>query len=167
MLSGKNIVLIGMPASGKSTLGVLIAKCFGMAFVDSDLLIQQYANDILSNIIKRDGLPFFLQQEENVLLALDCKSTVIATGGSAVYSRRAMEHIKKDGEVIYLELSKEAVAERISDLKGRGVVIREGQSFDELYAERVPLYEEYADYTVACDGKLIEDIVDEICGLEL
>lgn len=147
-----NIILIGMPASGKSTVGVLLAKAVGYGFIDSDLVIQSREGRLLSRIIEDEGLEGFLLIEEKINAELCADRCVIATGGSVVYGEKAMKNFKKTGKIVYLKLSYEELARRLSDLKGRGVAIREGFTLKELYDERIPLYERYADVTVDLDG---------------
>lgn len=154
----KNIVLIGMPGVGKSTIGVVLAKRMGYQFVDSDLLIQEKEGKLLHEIITERGIDGFLMAEEQVNAQLDVKNAVIATGGSAVYGTRAMAHLKEIGTVVYLKLSCEAVQERLGDLNERGVVLRQGQTLADLYRERTPLYEKYADVVVDCENKSIREI---------
>ena len=150
-----NIVLLGMPGSGKSTVGVLLAKRRGKRFVDTDLLIQEQEGRLLSEIIKEEGIDRFIEIENRVNAAVVAENSVIAPGGSAIYGAEAMEHFKEIGEIVYLKLSYRSVARRLGDLTKRGVVFRPGQSLKELYKERCPLYEKYADYVVECDGKEI------------
>ena len=152
-----NIVLIGMPGAGKSTLGVVLAKILGYDFLDSDLLIQKKERRRLSEIIDSEGVDGFLRIENEVNAQIDVEGTVIATGGSAVYGEEAMDHLKASGKVIYLRLPCKEIAKRIGNLKGRGVAIAEGLSLENLYNERVPLYERYADITVDCSGKSLEE----------
>lgn len=158
----KNIVLIGMPGAGKSTIGVVLAKNMGMAFVDSDLVIQEQEGKKLHELIEERGLDGFLALEGSVNAALNPKTAVIATGGSAVYSEQAMEHLRSIALVVYLRLSYEGIAERLGDLTERGVVLREGETLRELYEERVPLYEKYANLIVECENKNIREIVMEL-----
>ena len=148
----ENIILIGMPASGKSTVGVLLAKAVGYGFIDSDLVIQSREGRLVSRIIEDEGLEAFLRIEEKINAELCADRCVIATGGSVVYGEKAMEHFKEMGKIVYLKLSYEELAGRLSDLKGRGVAIKEGFTLKDLYDERVPLYEKYADVTVDLDG---------------
>ena len=148
----ENIILIGMPASGKSTVGVLLAKAVGYGFIDSDLVIQSREGRLLSRIIEDEGLEAFLRIEEKINAELCADRCVIATGGSVVYGEKAMENFKEMGKIVYLKLSYEELAGRLSDLKGRGVAIKEGFTLKDLYDERVPLYEKYADVTVDLDG---------------
>lgn len=160
-----NLVLIGMPSSGKSTAGVLLAKRIGFGFIDTDLIIQGEQGALLSQIIEREGAEGFLDIEERVNAGIAAMRCVIATGGSVCYLPRAMEHLKKLGTVVYLELSEEEVARRVPDFVRRGVVMRGNIStLKELYAERVPLYEKYADVTVRCDGQTIDETVAAIAA---
>lgn len=157
-----NIILIGMPGVGKSTIGVVLAKKLGFSFMDSDLLIQEREGKVLQQIIEAEGLDGFNRIEEEVNMSIDVKNTVIATGGSAVYGRNAMEHLSHIGLVIYLQLPYETLSERLGDLNERGVAMQSGQTLLELYQERKPLYESYADVTMDCTGKQIREIVDEL-----
>lgn len=157
-----NITLIGMPGSGKSTIGVVLAKAAGYAFIDSDLEIQSHVGMKLFEIIEQEGMNGFEQIEEEVNLALNPTKTIIATGGSAIYGSKAMRHFKVIGKVIYLKLPYEEICRRLGDLNERGVAIRQEQSLRDLYDERVPLYEMYADITINCCHKDIKDIVTEI-----
>lgn len=155
-----NIILIGMPASGKSTAGVLLAKAVGYGFIDSDLLIQNEQKALLCDIIAREGAEGFLRVEERVNASLWAERCVIATGGSVVYSERAMAHLKSMGTVVYLRLGLASVEARLKNLFRRGVVMRRaGETVADLYAERVPLYEKYADVVVDCDGLDVESTV--------
>lgn len=161
----KNIILIGMPASGKSTAGVLLAKTVGYGFIDSDLLIQNQQKRLLCEIIEREGAEKFIEIEENVNGALWAERCVVATGGSVVYGERAMRHLKELGTVVYLELSLAEVERRLKNIARRGVVMRrQGETLAELYAERAPLYEKYADATVKCDGLGLEETVRAIAA---
>lgn len=160
-----NVILIGMPGVGKSTIGVVLAKNLGYSFVDSDLVIQEQEGMLLHEIIEQRGLDEFDQIENRVNASLSFHHTVIATGGSAVYGREAMEHLCKIGMVIYLSLSYEELSYRLGDLNERGVVIRPGQTLQDLFNERRPLYEKYADMIVYCHGKQIREIVHEIASV--
>ena len=157
-----NIVLIGMPGVGKSTVGVVLAKKMGYRFIDSDLLIQEEENALLHQIIEEKGIDGFNKIEEKVNAAIQVENAIIATGGSVVYGQKAMEHLKQIGTVIYLELPLEELKERLGDLHQRGVSMREGQTLEKLYQERRPLYEKYADMVINCDKKQIREIVEEI-----
>lgn len=155
-----NIVLLGMPGSGKSTVGVLLAKGLGMRFLDTDLLIQEQEGRLLSEIIAQEGIEQFIEIENEVNKGVVVQNSVIAPGGSAIYGEEAMEHFREIAEVVYLKLSYRSVAKRLGDLKKRGVVFRPGQTLKELYKERCPLYEKYADYIVECDGKKIGETLE-------
>ncbi|MBR1864964.1 MAG: shikimate kinase [Lachnospiraceae bacterium] len=155
----ENIVLIGMPSCGKSTIGVVLAKALGYRFVDSDLVIQERTGRLLSEIIEEDGIEAFNQLENQINAELTCIRSVIATGGSVIYGERAMKHLREIGTVVYLELPYDVLCERIGDLTARGVSIRENQTFLELYEERKPLYEGYADWKISVEGLSIREIV--------
>ena len=161
-MSGRNIVLIGMPGAGKSTIGVLLAKTLGMPFTDTDLIIQQREGRLLQDIINKDGIEKFLAIEEAVILGLNVKEHIVATGGSAVYSDAAVGRLKKDGILVYLQLEFEDIEKRIKNITSRGIAMSQGQSLAELYVERVPLYEKFANVTISCTGKHTEDIVAQI-----
>ena len=161
-MTKKNIILTGMPTSGKSTIGVIVAKILGMDFVDTDILIQQREGKKLSEIIEENGTDKFLKCEEEALLGLDVSNCVIATGGSAVYSDKAMKHLKNDALVAYLKVDKKELNRRLKDVKGRGVVLRDGQSLDDMYETRVKLYERYADLTISEEGLTLEDTVEKL-----
>ena len=143
-----NIVLAGMPASGKSTIGVILAKALGMDFVDTDILIQKKTGKRLEELIRENGVDGFLRIEEKVCAALEANDSVIATGGSVVYSRDAMEHFKSIGTVVYLQVDFDILEKRLHDVIERGVIIKSGQTLEDLYNERIILYEKYADITV-------------------
>ncbi|MDE7247892.1 MAG: shikimate kinase, partial [Lachnospiraceae bacterium] len=161
----KNMILIGMPGAGKSTVGVVLAKKLGYAFVDADLVIQSREGKLLHEIIAERGVEGFWKVEESVGESIEAHRTVIATGGSAVYGSKAMAHYKQIGKVIYLSLPLEEIRERLGDLDERGVTLRDGQDLTGLYEERVPLYEKYADCTVDCDGLSIREIVEKIAEI--
>ena len=158
----KNIVLIGMPGAGKSTVGVVLAKKLGFAFLDSDLVIQSREGRLLHEIIEEQGVEKFWSIEEEANLSIDAVRTVIATGGSVIYGSKAMEHLGKNGIIIYLKLSCRKIAGRLGDLNERGVTLREGQTLETLYEERTPLYEKYAHITMDCENHSIREIVEEI-----
>ena len=158
----KNIVLIGMPGAGKSTVGVVLAKNMGMSFLDSDLVIQEREGKKLHELIEEHGMDGFLAIEGRVNASLNPKTAVIATGGSAVYSEEAMELLRSIAMICYLKLPYRSIEERLGDLAERGVVLREGETLYELYEERVPLYEKYANITVECENKNIREIVTEL-----
>ena len=158
-----NIVLIGMPGVGKSTAGVIAAKQLGMRFEDADILIQHREKKLLSQIIDEKGIDGFLSIENDVLKGIKDKGLLIATGGSAVYSCEAMEYLKKNCLMIYLHLDLKDLSMRLSDLKHRGVVLRDGQTLNDIYDERVPLYRKYADVEIEETGLDIEETVALIC----
>ena len=151
-----NITLIGMPGAGKSTIGVVLAKVLGYQFLDSDLLIQKQEKRRLSEIIEEEGYKGFQEVENRVNASIEAENTVIATGGSVVYCEEAMEHLKSIGTVVYLKLSLNALSKRLGNLKGRGVLLKEGQTLAGLYEERTPLYEKYADIVIDEEGKDLE-----------
>ena len=151
-----------MPGAGKSTVGVVLAKKLGYSFVDADLVIQSQEGKLLHELIAERGVEDFWKLEEAVGKSIEGKRTVIATGGSAVYGEKAMEHYRQIGTVVYLALPLEDIRERRGDLTERGVTLRDGQDLDGLYAERQPLYEKNADVTVDCEGFSIREIVEKI-----
>ncbi|MGN1180594.1 MAG: shikimate kinase [Suilimivivens sp.] len=157
-----NVILIGMPGAGKSTVGVVLAKKLGYSFTDSDLIIQQRTGKLLHQLIEEKGEAGFLMLENEINASLSLTHHVIATGGSAVYGKEAMEHLAKTGSVVYLKLPYEELKERLGDLHERGVVLKEGFTLCDLYEERSPLYEKYADITIDCQKKQIREIVEEI-----
>ncbi len=163
-MNEKNIILIGMPGVGKSTVGVVLAKRLGYSFVDADLVIQSWEGKLLHEIIEERGVEGFWMLEEAVGESMDVRRTVIATGGSAVYGENAMAYYKQIGTVVYLSLPLEGIRERLGDLTERGVTLRDGQDLDGLYVERQPLYERYADVTVDCEGLSIREIVEQIAA---
>lgn len=154
-----NIILIGMPGVGKSSAGVVLAKVMGYRFVDSDLLIQESQGKLLKDIIAAEGQDGFIKIENDVNKQIDMENTVIATGGSVVYGREAMEHLREIGYVVYLKASFQEIHNRLGNLEGRGVVLKSGQTLKELYDERTPLYEKYADITVEENGMTIRETV--------
>jgi shikimate kinase len=157
-----NIVLVGMPGAGKSTLGVLLAKALGMGFVDTDIVIQQHEGRLLQDIIDNNGLEKFLKIEEHIISALNVKNSVIATGGSVIYSEKAMTALKQGGPVIYLHVTHDEIQKRLTNIKSRGIVIKEGYSLRDVYQERVPLYIKASHTTVDCSNKDIEHCIREI-----
>ena len=163
-MNKNNIVLIGMPGAGKSTVGVVLAKVVGHRFVDSDLVIQENYGKLLHELITEHGLEGFLEIENQVNAGLQMTKAIIATGGSVIYGKEAMEHLKEIGLVVYLKLSLESIADRLGDLQQRGVALKDGWGLKELYEERVPLYEKYADLTIDCEEKSIRQITEEIAG---
>lgn len=163
-MSKENIVLIGMPGVGKSTVGVILAKVLGYQFIDADLVIQKRENRLLHEIISEEGLDGFLKAEENanIYIAQNEEKSIVATGGSVVYCEKAMQELKKTGRVIYLELEYDQLKKRLGNLKGRGVVLKDGQDLRGLYEERIPLYEKYADLTVNEKNLDVEQTLQKI-----
>ena len=157
-----NIILIGMPGVGKSTLGVVLAKELGFEYVDADLLIQKREKCLLKDIIAKEGVDGFLKIENDVNAGINADKTVIATGGSVIYGAEAMEHLKEIGTVVYLELDYDTLDSRLGSLKGRGVVLKDGQTLKSLYEERVPLYKKYADIIVNECGLNLEETLDQV-----
>lgn len=158
----ENVVLIGMPGCGKSTIGVVLAKVLGYEFTDSDLLIQKQEGKLLREIIAEQGEEEFLKIEEAVNAGIRTERHVIATGGSVIYSDKAMRHLKEIGTVVYLKLSFASICNRLGNIRRRGVVLKDGQSLKDLYDERTPLYERYADITIDAEGYDIEGLMDEV-----
>ena len=157
-----NIVLIGMPGVGKSTVGVILAKVLGYQFVDADLVIQQQEGKLLCEIIEEVGTEGFIEVENRINASLNVTHSIIATGGSVVYGKEAMEHLQSIGRVVYLKVSYETLEKRLADIKGRGVVLKEGQDLKALFEERSPLYEKYA-YIEILEGTLgVEQTVEKI-----
>ena len=161
-----NITLIGMPGSGKSTVGVLLAKKLGLQFVDTDLLIQEQEGCLLKDIIAREGAEGFEQIENQVNAQVQARYTVIAPGGSVVYCPEAMHHFKEISLVVYLRIGLGSLKARLGDLEASGVVLKNGMTLDELYAERVPLYERYADLAVDVDELSLGQVLEQFEKLE-
>ena len=151
-----------MPASGKSTAGVILAQVLGKKFIDTDLVIQEREKALLSEIIKDKGVAGFMKTEEEAILSVDVNNTVIATGGSAVYGEKAMEHLKENGTVVYLKVEKDELFKRLTDIKERGVVLREGENIEEMYDSRIALYEKYADIIIEERDSTIEETIRKI-----
>ena len=160
-----NIILIGMPGVGKSSIGVILAKELGMQFLDSDLLIQEREKRLLREILEQDGVDGFLRIEEQVNASIDAERAVIATGGSAGSSEKAMRHLKETGTVIYLKLAYGPLSHRLGNLHNRGVVLREDQTLRDLYEERAALYEKYADFVVDEAEKDMEETLAAVIGM--
>ena len=157
-----NIILIGMPGCGKSTVGVVLAKAANLDFIDSDLVIQKQTGKRLSQIIDESGDEGFRAIENRINAELEAENSVIATGGSVVYGEDAMRHLKEIGTVVYLKLSCAAIEDRLGDLHARGVTIQPGWTLQDLYNERVPLYEKWADITVDCEKLRLREVVQFI-----
>ena len=163
-----NIVLIGMPGVGKSTVGVILAKVLGYQFVDADLVIQEEEGKLLHEIISEVGTDGFIEVENRVNASIRADRAIIATGGSVVYGKEAMEHLKEIGRVVYLKVSYAILEKRLADIKGRGVVLKEGQTLETLFEERSKLYEQYADIEVSEEGLDVEQTVEKLVeALEL
>lgn len=160
--TNNNIILIGMPGVGKSTVGVILAKILGYQFIDSDIVIQQEEKRLLKDIIAQEGVDGFLAIENRINSHIQGDGQIIATGGSAVYGKEAMEHFKKIGKVIYLKLDYDTLAGRLDDIKNRGVVLREGQNLKSLYDERCVLYEKYADIIIDECHLDVEETISKI-----
>lgn len=157
-----NIIFIGMPAVGKSTIGVVAAKRLGYKFLDTDILIQEREGKLLREIIEEKGTEGFLEIEDAVNAGVDAEHTVISPGGSVIYCKNAMKHYKKIGTVVYLKVSYDTISKRLGNAKNRGVVLREGQSLFDLYQERTALFEQYADITICEDGLSLEETIAEV-----
>ena len=154
-----NIVLIGMPGCGKSTVGVLLAKALQMDFVDTDIVLQQQQGKKLQEIIDQVGNDAFLKMEEDCVCGLECDQTIVATGGSVVYGKEAMRHLHENGLVVYIRLPYEEIERRLSNLATRGVTLKKGQTLRNLYDERIPLYEAEADYTFEPEESDVQETV--------
>ena len=157
-----NLVLIGMPGSGKSTVGVILAKKTSRDFVDTDVLIQTSQKRTLQDIVDTDGYAVLRKIEEEALLGLFMQNHVIATGGSAAYSDQAMTHLKSDGILIFLDVDLATLESRVRDFSTRGIARRPDQSFAELFDERLPLYTKHADFTIKCDGMTQEQVCERL-----
>lgn len=157
-----NIILIGMPGSGKSTAGVILAKSLGKQFIDTDILIQEEQHRTLQEIVDREGHMVLREIEENVLLKIKCKNHIIATGGSAAYSHPAMTHLKKNGFAVFLHADLDALKSRINNYETRGLAKRPDQSFQDLFDERSELYNRYADITIKSSSLTQDQVCDEI-----
>lgn len=158
----KNIVLIGMPTCGKSTVGVLLAKTLGIGFYDTDLCIQQREHRLLQQILDERGITYFLDAERDAILSLECENAVVATGGSAVFRDEAMQKLKRDGTVVFLDISPRTVKTRLKNITTRGVAAPKNQSIDDIFRERQPLYQKYADITLQTDDCTCEETVEKI-----
>jgi shikimate kinase len=157
-----NIVLIGMPGSGKSTIGVMLAKRLSYGFVDTDILIQISEHRPLQDIVDSDGYMVLRNIEECIILDLNCHRQVIATGGSAVYSQKAVRHLQELGTIVFLDTKIKTLVTRIKDMQTRGIARRPDQSFEDLFAERSALYKKYAEITIECSELNHEEVCDGI-----
>ena len=158
----KNIVFIGMPASGKSTVGVVVAKRLGYKFVDTDLVIQEVEKRLLKEIIAEEGNEGVLRIEDRVNAEIQEERAVISPGGSVVYCENAMRHYKETGMIVYLHTSYETISNRLHNAKNRGVVLKDGQTLKDLYEERSALFERYADLTISEEGRDLEETIEEV-----
>lgn len=158
----KDLILIGMPGCGKSTVGVILAKTLGMKFIDVDLLTQEREGALLQDMIDKKGMAHFLKAEEEAMLSIKGNHTVIATGGSAIYSDAAMQHLKTQGKIMYLQLSLDSIKSRLHNIHSRGIAMELGETLDDLFARRVSLYECYADCIVDCEEKNVEEVVESV-----
>lgn len=161
-MNKKNIILIGMPGAGKSTIGIVLAKMLGYDFIDSDLLIQNQEGDILEHLIEKKGIEGFLEIENQVNRDIITESTVISTGGSICYCKEALEKLHENGVILYIKTDFSSLKRRLKSLKKRGVVIKKGSTLQDLYLERTPLYEKYADTAVDVTGLDLEESIDKI-----
>lgn len=160
-----NVILIGMPGAGKSTVGVLLAKALGYDFIDTDLIIQGRLNNRLYKIIEEHGIDYFLQAENKIVSEVTADHTVIATGGSVVFGKEAMEHLRRMGKVVYIKLGCDEIKRRVNNITTRGIVMKKDETIEDIYSERVPLYERYADITVDVRNTTIEEAVEKILSL--
>ncbi|MBQ7810110.1 MAG: shikimate kinase [Clostridia bacterium] len=158
----KNIVLVGMPGCGKSTVGVILAKTLGLSFTDTDLLICAKEEDTLQNIIEEKGLSYFEAVENEVGETLKVKNTVVATGGSMIMYEKAMAHLKEIATVVYINVSLSELKRRLVNIKTRGITFAEGETLDDIFDIRTPLYQKYADITVNADDFTIEETVTKL-----
>ena len=157
-----NIILIGMPGSGKSSVGVVLAKTLGYSFLDADLLIQERENALLQDILNEHGVERFLDIEGEVISSIECSKTVIAPGGSCICRHEAMAHLRELGTVVYLQLSYPEVERRIYNLDSRGIALQPGQTLKDVYEYRIPLYERYAHLTVTANGQTLTETVEAV-----
>lgn len=160
-----NIILIGMPGCGKSTVGVILAKTLGIGFVDTDLIIQQREKRLLQNIIDTDGIDKFLDIEAEAVMSLDCDNCVIATGGSVVFRENSIEHLKKNGKIFFLDVSLDEIKNRLDNISTRGVAAEKTQTIDDIFNQRYPIYTKYADYIIKLNNSNVENTVEQICYL--
>ena len=161
----KNVILVGMPACGKSTIGVVLAKTMNKGFVDTDILIQQAESRTLQEIIDQEGNDYFHHVEERVLLDFDGEDYLVATGGSAIYFDRAMDKFKEKGVVVYIKVTLDTILERLNNIRSRGVTLEKGQTIADLYEQRIPLYQKHADVVIEADGLSVEEVVEKMIEL--
>ena len=161
-----NVTLIGMPSAGKSTIGVLLAKRLGYSFIDADILIQEKEGRLLKEIIAQEGMDGFLQVENRVNASIEAKRSVIAPGGSVIYGKEAMEHLKEISTVVYLKMSYEELERRVGDVVDRGGALKEGRTLRDLYDERTAYYERYADITIDEEGMTPGQTVDLLRAMQ-
>lgn len=161
-MSKNNVVLIGMPGAGKSTIGVLLAKSLNKRFVDTDLCIQEKCGKKLYEIINESGIDDFVRIENDIIASLDIADSVVATGGSAIFGAEAMSKLSSSGTIVYLKLDADEISSRIKNIKTRGIAMDKGETIFDVYQKRKPYYEKYADYTVDCAGLTVEECVSEI-----
>ncbi len=157
-----NIILIGMPGSGKSTVGVLLAKALGFDFIDTDLTLQQREGALLQSIIDRRGSEVFLDLEQAAICSVQCKNSVISPGGSCVCRELSVAHLKELGTIVYLRLPLEELEARLNNISTRGIAMEPGQTLEDLYDYRAPLYERWADVSVDCSGQHLEETVSAV-----
>lgn len=158
----KNIVLIGMPGAGKSTLGVVLAKTLNYSFIDCDLVIQTKTGKLLQTIIEESGIDAFLKIEEQIVCSIDPVDSVVATGGSVVFGPSAMKKLKSNSVVVYLKLSSSELERRIHNITTRGIAMKKGETISDVLRARAPLYEKYADITIECDGLSLEESLSQV-----
>lgn len=158
----ENIILIGMPACGKSTIGVVLAKTMGMRFLDTDLLIQEREGALLQDLINGKGNDYFKKVEEYVLRSINAENTIISTGGSAVYYPKAIEHFKKNGKIVYIKVSYDTIEKRLNNITTRGITMAPGETLKDLYDKRIPLYEASADFVIETDSLTVEEAIEKI-----
>ena len=161
----KNVILVGMPACGKSTIGVVLAKTMNKGFGETDILIQQAESRTLQEIIDQEGNDYFHHVEERVLLDFDGEDYVVATGGSAIYFDRAMDKFKEKGVVVYIKVTLDTILERLNNIRSRGVTLEKGQTIADLYEQRIPLYQKHADVVIEADGLSVEEVVEKMIEL--
>ena len=160
-----NIVLIGMPGCGKSTVGVILAKTLGIGFVDTDLIIQQREKRLLQEIIDSEGIEKFLDCEADAVKSMNCENTVVATGGSVVFREDCMKHLKENGKIFFLNVSLPEIKSRLDNINTRGVAADKSQTIDDIFNQRYPLYEKYADYILDLNNSNVEETVEKICKI--